>query len=76
MGYNCCVRDCKPGPKPTFTERLHVQMRPEQRESLDRISAATGVSVSRLVRWFLDEGIFAFESNPKFKTLPMERVES
>lgn len=70
------MANARPGPKPVFTERFLVQMRPEQRASLDRISAATGISVSRLVRWFLDEGIFAFENNPEFKTLPMERVKS
>ncbi len=60
-----------------FTEKFLVQMRPEQRESLDRIAGVLGIDVSRLVRWFLDEGIFAFENNPRFKTLPMMgRVES
>ena len=63
----------RPGPKPVFTQRFLVQIRPDQRASLDRISAWSGISVSRLVRWFLDEGIFAFENNPEVKT---ERVES
>ena len=42
-------------------------MRPEQRESLDHIARVLGIDVSRLVRWMLDEGIFAFESTSKFK---------
>ena len=71
------MANTRPGPKPVFTERFLIQLRPEQRQSLDHIAGVLGIDVSRLVRWFLDEGIFAFENNPRFKTLPMmERVES
>lgn len=63
----------KPGPKPVFTERFIVQLRPDQRAALDDISDAFRVSVSEIVRWMLDHGIDACLSNPQFKALPRRR---
>ncbi len=60
----------KPGPKPEYTERFIVQLRPEQRQALDHISYATSLPISRLIRWFIDNGVHAFENTPTFKTLP------
>lgn len=60
----------RPGPAPIFTERLVVNVRPDQRRSLEHIAGVCEVTVSDLVRWFVDEGVHAFESNPQFKTLP------
>ena len=60
----------RPGPSPIFTERLVVNVRPDQRRSLDHIAGVCEVTVSDLLRWWVDEGITAFESQPVFKTLP------
>jgi hypothetical protein len=59
----------KPGPKPEYSERFLLQLRPDQRQSLDHLSAVLGLPVSRLIRWFIDEGVRAFENTPTFKTL-------
>ncbi len=34
-----------------------MQLKPEQRQALDMISARTGMTISETVRWFLDKGI-------------------
>ena len=53
-----------------FTDRLVVNVRPDQVRSLDHIAAVIGCNRSDLVRWFVDNGITAVESYPSFKTLP------
>jgi hypothetical protein len=60
----------KRGPLPVFTDRLVVNVRPDQVRSLDHIAAVVGCSRSDVVRWMLDTGVTAVESYPTFKTLP------
>ena len=60
----------RPGPAPIFTERLVVNVRPDQRRSLEHIAGVCDLTVSDLVRWLVDHGIEAFESQPNYKTLP------
>ncbi len=57
-------------PTARFTDRQEVRLTPAQRDALKRINDATGISVSKLVRWFVDVGIHSFENQPQFKSLP------
>lgn len=52
-----------------FTERVVVMIRPDQRQALDRICRTLEVSVSDLVRWFVDQGVAAIEDTDTFHTL-------
>lgn len=59
----------RPGPKPMFTERVVVMIRPDQRQALDRICRTLEISVSDLVRWFVDQGVAAIEDTDTYHTL-------
>lgn len=59
----------RPGPKPVFTERTVVMIRADQRQGLNRIARTLGLSVSDIVRWFIDEGMHAIEATESFATL-------
>jgi hypothetical protein len=48
------------GPRPVFTRRLVVNVRPDQQAALADLATAMDVSVSDLVRWIIDHGIDAF----------------
>ena len=60
----------RPGPKPVFTERMDLRLRPDQVQALARISSVIPATTSELVRMFIDYGTDAFESVPNFKSLP------
>jgi len=63
-----CHQDNRPGPTPIFTDRLVVNMRPDQRQALNRIAQTLDRSVSDIVRWILDNGIDAIEHSWKETT--------
>lgn len=56
------VQANRPGPKPLFTERMDLRLRPDQVAGMERIAAVIGVTQSDLVRWFIDSGIKAFNA--------------
>ncbi len=64
-GQHLCHPDDRPGPKPIFTERLVLNIRPDQRQALNRISQSLDRNVSEIVRWILDNGIDAIEQSWK-----------
>jgi hypothetical protein len=59
----------RPGPKPVFTQRAVVMIRPDQRQALDRIAATLGLTVSDVVRWMIDQGTEAVEAVDSYRTL-------
>jgi hypothetical protein len=59
----------KPGPQPVFVHRMELRLRADQVQALTRIARVVDVSVSDLVRWFIDEGTAAVESAPTYETL-------
>jgi hypothetical protein len=58
-----------PGPRPLFHHRMDLRLRSDQVQALTRIARVVGVSVSDLVRWFIDEGTAAVEAAPTYDTL-------
>lgn len=68
MPPNLCARN-RPGPKPVFTERVVVKLRPDQLQAVERIAHVLGVSTSDVVRWFIDQGVQAVEAVPEFNRL-------
>lgn len=52
-----------------FTKRMVVQIREDQRTALQRIAVVLDLSVSDVVRWFIDEGTNAVESTPSYANL-------
>lgn len=67
-------RSNKPGPKPVFTERMDLRLRPDQVDALARIASVVPMTASELVRMFIDVGTDAFESVPNFKSLPRKET--
>lgn len=59
----------RPGPKPMFTERVVVMIRPDQRQALDRICRTLELSVSDIARWMIDQGVAAIEDADTYHTL-------
>lgn len=51
----------RPGPDPVFTERLVVNVRPDQLQTLNRLSSALEVSRSDLVRAILDQAVTVWD---------------
>ena len=58
-----------PGPRPKFDHRMDLRLRSDQVQTLTRIARVIGVSVSDLVRWFIDEGVRAVEAAPTYDVL-------
>lgn len=58
----------RPGPDPVFTERLVVNVRPDQLQTLNRLSSALSISRSDLVRHVLDFGITVYDETQKEMT--------
>jgi len=65
---NSCAGD-RPGPKPIFTARVVVKLRPDQYDAVKRVAAVLGLTGSDVIRWFIDEGTRAVETTPNFNTL-------
>ncbi len=65
----------RPGPVPTFTKKLKVWVRPDQDAALGRIARALGMTVSDVVRMFLDTGIDAVEQTPSYRTISKETAK-
>ncbi len=55
---NLCTPN-RPGPRPVFTERLVVNIRIDQRTTLNHLAKSLDMTLSDLVRWILDNGIDA-----------------
>lgn len=52
----------KPGPRPVFTRRMELRLRADQHRALVTIARSIGVSVSDVVRSFVDHGINHMET--------------
>ena len=59
MPTNPCLPVRRHGPRPVFTDRLVVNVRPDQRTELTQLATALDMSLSDVVRWILDHGIDA-----------------
>lgn len=51
----------RPGPRPVFTERMDLRLRPDQIQKLDRIAKAFGQSRSDVLRLAVDQFTDAVE---------------
>ncbi|MFT3854170.1 MAG: hypothetical protein QM733_15720 [Ilumatobacteraceae bacterium] len=63
-----CVRG-NPGPKPVFTDRMELRMRPDQRHDIEVFASLLGLTVSEVTRWILDVGIGAINNAMKENNL-------
>ena len=59
MPTNPCLPVRRHGPRPVFTDRLVVKVRPDQRTTLEQLAGSLDMTLSDLVRWILDHGIDA-----------------
>jgi hypothetical protein len=59
----------RPGPRPQFGHRMELRLRADQEQALGRIARTLDLSVSEVIRWFIDQGTAAVEGTPTFHTL-------
>lgn len=64
-----CYGGKRRGPKPLFTERMEVRLRPDQAAAMQRIAKTLNLPTAELMRWFVDQGIGAVEGAPAYATL-------
>jgi hypothetical protein len=50
-----------------------VKLRGDQRQAVERVAATLGLSVSDVIRWFIDVGTASIESTDHYETLTRQR---
>jgi hypothetical protein len=75
MGTELPTNSCHrvPGPTPIFTERTVVKLRADQRRAVARIANVLHLSVSDVIRWFIEVATASIEATAQYDLLTRPR---